>query len=208
MKYYKLEKHTNRATLFEGYYSSFKACLEDAVAKKTDLSEIDLKYRKLNNFNLDTAYMPGADFSHANLTGTNLSESTLSASVFYSTYMHSTCLCESKLNRCDFRGAEFGATLIDGADLCDSTFTTLSSFDLNFTQCKSIVGSKFVDVEGKHYNMSQVPVVIKGVFDTPIVFLDQVIKIGGKNFSIELFNRLLKKQHFADHAYMAMLRRA
>ena len=182
MQHYTLTKYTDNSILFSGYYPSFVHCLEDAVEKQVDLSYVDLKSHNLTNANLDGAHMPSAQMNGANLTGANLSEANLTQAVFHNTTLYSTCLSYSDLRNSDFRSASFGATMIEGCNIRNCVFSTLSCFDLEFTLTDGMSGCLFAMPDGGLHHMSKHPIVLKGVLNTPIVILDQAIKIGEKIF--------------------------
>lgn len=178
MRYYSLKKHTNNKTIFAGYYNSFTECLEDAVKKKLDLSFIDLSHQNLINANLDMANMPHAHLIGANLSGANLSEANLKLSIFHHSSLYNCCLSYSNLESSDFTSADFGSTLIEETNLDQCIFSTLSCFDLDFQLAATMNGCIFVDNNGTSLNMSTPPIIIKGILNTPVVIMDQAIKIG------------------------------
>lgn len=182
MPYFSLKTHTDESVLFDGYYPDFQDCLEDAVKQSVHLTEIDLSHQNLNNFNLDNALMQRANFSGANLSGTNLSEADLLGATYFDTTLYNTCFSYSCLENSDFRGASFGATLIEGCFMHESIFSTLSCFDLDFTSAESIEGSLFETPNGMHLEMSCHPVVVKGLLSKPIIILDHTIAIGMEVF--------------------------
>ena len=191
MQYYTLTKHTDNTEIFSGYYPTFTHCLEDAVEKQIDLSYIDLKSHNLTNANLDGANMPSAYLSGANLTGANLSEANLTQAIFYNTDLYNTCLSYSDLRNSDFRSASFGATMIEGCNMRNCVFSTLSCFDLEFILTDDIAGSLFAMPDGALHHMSKHPIVLKGFLNTPIIILDQAIKIGEKIFPRNLLPTLI-----------------
>lgn len=194
MKQYDLTTHTEKRILFSGKYTDFRECLEHAISKNTDLSNINLRERNLSNGNFDGAYMPSAQFSGANLSGTNLSECCLHGSSFHHASLHNTCLCYSDLRACDFRDADFGATDISGADIGFSRFSTLSCFDLAFTDAQNMLGCAFESPEGHFCKMSRHPIVLRGILSTPIVIMDQTVKIGPNILSRETYEPLALPQ--------------
>ncbi|MGH1403054.1 MAG: pentapeptide repeat-containing protein [Alphaproteobacteria bacterium] len=182
MRHYILKTHTNQKTLFSGYYTSFIACLEEAVRQNIDLSHIDLRNTNLSNANLDGAQMPGAYLGGCNLSGINLSESDLHGSIFYNCALYNSCLSYSNLHNSDFRSADFGATLIEGCDITQCIFSSMSCFDLDFHLTENMDGCAFIESNGTVHSMSKQPIIIKGALNTPVIIMDQVIKIGLKVF--------------------------
>lgn len=191
MQYYTLTKHTDNTAIFSGYYPTFTHCLEDAVEKQINLSYVDLKSHNLTNANLDGANMPCADLSGANLTGANLSEANLTQAIFYNADLYNTCLAYSDFRNSDFRSASFGATMIEGCNMRNCIFSTLSCFDLEFTLTDDIGGSLFAMPDGGLHHMSKHPIVLKGLLNTPIIILDQAVKIGEKIFPRNLLSTFL-----------------
>lgn len=193
MNYYTLKTHNENTTLLSGYYQSYTRCIEYAIEQGIDLSHIDLRDRNLSNANLDGANMSGACFTGANLTGTNLSEANLQNSIFNNCSFYNTCFAYSNLQGCHFMGASFGATLIDGTNLQDCIFSTLSCFDLEFGLASAMNGCIFhEEVNGLHYKMSEPPVILKGIINTPIIIMDKVVKIGSQIFTEDVSAPLLK----------------
>lgn len=190
MKQYELVTHTEKRILFAGKYPDFRECLEHAITQNTDLANIDLREKNLSNGNFDGAHMPGALFIGTNLSGANLSESCLRGSSFHHASLHNACLCYSDLRACDFRDADFGATDIGNADIGFSRFSTLSCFDLAFTDAQNMLGCTFESPEGHFCKMSRHPIVLKGILNTPIVIMDQTVKIGPSILSRETYEPL------------------
>ncbi|MCK5375178.1 MAG: pentapeptide repeat-containing protein [Alphaproteobacteria bacterium] len=191
MYYFTLRKHSDNAILFDGRYNTFTECLEDAVNKNISLPHIDLRNRNLVNANIDNAFMPYADFSNSNLSGANISEAILRDSKFTDTSLYNCCMSYSDLRNCDFTGAGFGGTLIDNTNLENCTFSTLSCFDLDFVQCLNMENCSFIEPNNKLHSMSTVPVVIKGLLNTPIIIFDNNVKIGNKTIKRDITPQLL-----------------
>lgn len=178
MKYFALVTHAEKKELFSGYYKSLQECIEQAIGLGVNLARIDLKNRNLSGGNFDGACMPHAKLDGANLTGANLSEACLHGSSFRHASFYNTCLCYSDLRAADFRDSDFGGTDVTGADISFCRFSTLSCFDLSFTDAVNMLGCVFESPEGMACKMSQRPIVLKGIMNTPIVIMDQTIKIG------------------------------
>ncbi len=191
MQYFYLKKQNTNEKLYAGYFKSKKHCLEDAVTRNIDLTAIDLSNENLENANLDNAIMPLANLRNANLSGANMSEAILTSALFHNAELYNTCLCDSDLSGADFRYASFGATLITNANLTATLFSTLSCFDLDFSSAKSMHGCAFEDHKGLKHTMSMQPIILKGVLTSPIVILDQSVKIGMKAFPKAILPGLL-----------------
>lgn len=196
MIYYNLKTHNCNTILHEGYFSNFVECLEDAVRKNINLKNIDLRGKNLSNANIDGARMQNALFDNANLTGANMSECNISNSNFQNCAIYNTCFSYSDINRCDFSGASFGASLIEGCNIEDCIFSTMSCFDLDFTLTQSMQGCYYREPNGDQHSMFQPPMILKGFFSTPIVIFDQTVKIGNNIFPDDIIPSLLK---MVDH---------
>ena len=199
MPYLEIRKYTDNSLIFSGNFSCYKHCIEDAVKNKITLDHVNLAHMNLTNANLDGADMPYADFQGTNLTGANLSEAKLENSNLSNTSLYNTCLAYSQLDKCNFIGTSFGATDITGASLTYSKFSTLSCFDLNFEHAKSIHGCVFKTIENKSFSMTIPPVILKGLFRTPIIILDDIVKIGSRTFPKSNFKNLAHMLSFFIH---------
>ena len=180
MDHITLRKHPDNEILYEGRYSALKDCLEDAVNKGITLPYINLRNKNLTNVNIDGAFMPYADFSGSNLSGANLSEATLHNASFKDSSLYNCCMSFSYLHGSNFSGACFGGTFIDGTDLRNCLFSTLSCFDLDFMHSKKMEGCIFIEPDSRRFGMSNAPIVIKGLLNVPVILFDKTVKIGDK----------------------------
>lgn len=178
MTNYQLRTTKDNTLLFEGDFTSFRACLERAVHLKLNLDHIDLRHKNLSNASLDAAEMRGADFTGANLTGANISESSLAGALFTGAALYNTCLALSDLEGCGFENASFGATDVFGANLSRARFSTLSCFTLDFTRTRAMRGCVFINPDGRVSRMSRPPVVVRGLRLDPVVLMDEDVKAG------------------------------
>lgn len=178
MTKYQLRSTQNHAVLFEGEFTSFRACLERAIYLKLNLDHIDLRHQNLSNASLDEARMHGADFTGANLSGANISEARLAGARFTGAALYNTCLALSDLAGCDFENASFGATDVFGAVLSHARFSTLSCFTLDFTRVQAMQGCVFINPDGRVSRMSRPPVVIQGLSVSPVVMMDEDVRAG------------------------------
>lgn len=169
-------------TIFSGQYQSLNNCIEDAITKQIDLSYADFKYKNLSAGNFDSAHMPNADFTGANLSGANLSEANLKGSIFNQTDLYNTCFCYSDLSHCDFVNSNFGATDIGGANISYSIFSNLSCLELDFMSSENMKGCTYINTNKERCSMNYHPVIIKGIFTSPIIIFDTTIKIGNNIF--------------------------
>lgn len=171
-------KTTGGVLLYRGRFRSFTEALEKAVAEKIDLADADLSHRNLSGAALDDARLARARFTNANLSGANLSEAQLSGADFTGAALYNSCFAWSDLRHCNFEDSSFGGTDITGAQLSGSLFSTLSCFQLDFSQVQNMEGCVFKDLGGQICAMNKPPIVIQGLLPAPIVFMDQHVRIG------------------------------
>lgn len=193
MKLFQLRSVQSDTLLFEGHFTSYKACLEQAISERVHLHNLDLRHKNISNTNLDEGVLPGADFSHANLSGANLSDTYLKGAKFAGSALYNTCLCDANLSGCDFTDAGFGATDIHGAILSRAQFSTLSCFSLDFTGARQMDGCFFINPDGRICAMSRPPVVIRGLGREPIILMDRHIKSGHNIINDARLHRLARK---------------
>lgn len=186
MKNYQIQHTKTGQTIYEGRFNTFKQCLEDAVTKGINLENADLRNQNLQNINIDTAQLYGAVFDESNLNDANLSEGQFELSSFKNTSLIGACMAESNYKHCDFSGASFGANTVAGSCFDHATFNTLSCFTLDFLSLETMKNCRFEGASGNSYNLSKPPIVITGLFSTPIIFLNNEILLGHKNVTIEI----------------------
>ena len=150
----------------------------------------------MTGFTLDGAQMRHADFTGCNLDGTNLSESNLSHADFTDCTLYNACLAHSNLQFCDFMHAFFGATDITGADLSDTTFSSLSCFSLNFATALSTQRAHFRSADGRVSQMTDTPIIIHGSDPQPLVFIDKDMYLGHRSLRKNKAAEILK--HIAN----------
>lgn len=189
MAYFVIKSYQDNSILAEGEFPSLITCIEDCITNNVTLRYADLGYCNLMNGNFD-----GADFSHicfkgSNLTGVNLSEANLDFARFHHADLFNACFAYSTIKNADFSNANFGATDITQTELDYTLFSNLSCFDLNFFAAKSMNHCQYRASEGVLCKMTKHPIVIKGALNTPIIILDQVIKIGSELFPLEFLNQ-------------------
>lgn len=178
MKNFRILHRQNEVLLYEGRFSTFRQCLEQAVADKINLKNADLRNRNLMNGNFDGAKLIQADFSNANLTGANLSEARLNGAKLRNAALYNTCLAFSDLSQVDFSGALFGGTDITACLINGAYFTTLSCFSLNFKTVQQMKNCHFISPDQTSSLMSSPPIVIQGFAPQPLVVMDEAIHIG------------------------------
>lgn len=177
MRVFSITSYIDNTILYEGQFSSMKACLEQAVSENTPLRHANLTKLNLANANLDDAALEHAGFKGSNLTGANLSEARLLGSNFTNTSLYNTCLAYSNLQNCDFRHVSFGATDITGSTINNNLFTLGSCPHLDLMHVESMENCIFEHAEDQH-RLSYPPMVLQGVTNTPIILLDTLMIIG------------------------------
>ena len=192
MNYYTLKTYHTNQTLFSGQFHNFTECLEQAIKDNINLNHADLRSQNLSNANIDGALMNHAVFDGSNLTGANMSECTIKHSTFKNCSVYNTCLAYSNLQGTDFSGCSFGGTLVEGSNLRDCLFSTLSCFDLEFAITSAMQGCKFIDIKEQKHEMSSPPIILKGFITSPIIILDNTVKIGSLIFTDNILPSLVK----------------
>ena len=172
-----IKNHRTGTVLFEGDFTTAKACVEQAVRDSVCLDYADLHNANLCNAMLDDALMRHARLDYANLTGANLSEARLDGTSFASATLHASCLCYSSLNNANFDSAQFGATDITGCALRKGRFSGLSAFTLNFIDAGVMDNCLYRSTAGVACPLSKPPLVLQGM-DLPVILLDRHLKIG------------------------------
>lgn len=186
MKNFQIKNTKNALVIHEGEYSTFKQCLEDAVKKDINLDNADLRNQNLQNINIDSAQLYGAAFDGSNLNDANLSEGQFESSSFKNTSLIGACMAESNFKYCDFSGVSFGANTIAGSRFDHATFNTLSCFTLDFLSLEAMDNCRFEGATEISYSLSKPPIVITGLFNAPMVFLNDAILMGHQNVTTEI----------------------
>ncbi len=189
-----ISHHITHETLYEGLFADIKSAIERAAIEDIDLSHADLRHANLGNAELDGLVMRGARLDGANLAGANLSEAWLEGSIFLEAGLQNTCLCFSMLARCDFSGAQFGATDVAGACLDRARFATPSAFTLNFSDAESMQHCLYLDEALKPCVFSRPPIVITGL-SKMIAVMDRHVLSGSAAIDIG---------DFLAHSYLRM----
>lgn len=170
-------KSVNGDSLYQGYFSSFKHCLESAAAEGIKLFGADLRHKNLVNAELDDGLFKDARFDGANLMGANLSGANLNFCNFDNAALQNTCICESNVKSARFAGTHFGATDISGSDISYSLFDNLSALTLNFRDCNSLALCRYKNQDGQIISFSKPPLSIAQI-DWPVIFFDTHLKVG------------------------------
>ncbi len=185
MPYIFIKSIQNGNTLYEGDFTTVKACIERAVAEGVNLSHADLSYQNLAHANLDEAQLSGANFKCANLIGANLSEAMLDNADFTQCSLESTCFAFSSLKRANFTGSKFGGTYIEGATIDGAFFSGQSCFHLDFIQTHSMESCLYTDENNHQYIFSAPPLMIHGLPKTCVI-IGNHIKIGTQTYTATL----------------------
>lgn len=177
MNEHQIISYKDQQTLYADRFSSFRACVEQAIADGVSLRHADLSHRNLAHAQLDGGDFHGTRFTNSNLSGANASECILTKAQFTGAILHGTVFCESDLSLAHFDGALFGGTDLFNCRAAQCVFTTLSAFSLNFFEAISMHDSQFLNPCGTSCPMSHPPLVIQGLQQT-VIFMDRHIKIG------------------------------
>ncbi|MGZ9097253.1 MAG: pentapeptide repeat-containing protein [Micavibrio sp.] len=188
MFFYTIKSSLVNEALYYGTFSSFRRCVEQAVADGISLRGASLRNTNLLNAELDGADFRQADLSGCNLAGANASECRMNGADFTGATLHGTILCESDLSHACMGSAAFGATDVFAAVLNDCHFSSLSAFTLDFIDASSMTGSCFVNPCGTVCPMSRPPVLIQGL-NQRMIIMDRHIKIGHDVFALNSAQR-------------------
>lgn len=190
MKKILIKKLKTGTTLYEGQFASFSECLEQAIADKTNLSGADLSHQNLSTANLDNACLSGADLSFTNLNHANLSEGDFTNATFFGANMVAACMAESNFTKCNFLGCSFGANILADSIFDHSMFSTLSAFQLPFTEARSMQSCYFYFEDELLFSNSKPPVVVLGLSNDPVIISENSIYLGHKDLTSELARKL------------------
>lgn len=188
MFFYTIKSSLVNEALYYGTFSSFRRCVEQAVADGVSLRGASLHNANFLNADLDGADLRQADLSGCNLTGANASECQMNGADFTGATLHGTILCESDLSHAHMGSVAFGATDIFAAVLKDCRFSSLSAFTLNFIDALTLSGSCFINPCRTICPMSRPPVLIQGL-NQRMIIMDRHIKIGHDVFALDSVQR-------------------
>lgn len=173
-----IKNRNTGAIIFKGLYNNNKECIEDAISKRINLENADLRHTNLQCVNIDTAQLNGADLRFCNLNYANISESNLSGADLRGASLIGTCLAEANLTNSNMRDACFGATDIGYAILDGAQFSTLSALALPFTEANSMQLCVFHSVHQQKFTFSEPPIMIQGLFKENIYLIEKNALIG------------------------------
>jgi hypothetical protein len=172
-----LINHQTKAVIFEGYFSSVKECVEEAINKRVKLDYVDLSGQNLSCANMDDGSFHRANFSHSNLMDANLSECDFTDANFSYADLTSACIAISVTKGCRFYQTSFCMTDVTDAVVKNCVFSCPSVFDVAFARSQHF-GNNIFYAEGQgSYVMNEPPIVIHGLC-RPVVFIDDMVKIG------------------------------
>lgn len=197
MFFYTIKSSLVDEALYYGTFSSFRRCVEQAIADGVSLRGAALSQANLLNAELDGADLRQADLSECNLSGANASECLLAGANLTGATLHGTTLCESDLSYACMESAAFGATDIFASVLKECHFSSLSAFTLDFIDADSMSGSHFINPCGTICPMSRPPVLIQGL-NQRIIIMDRHIKIGHDVFALDQVQPGLGRIHPAS----------
>lgn len=200
MRQHSIISTRNQAVLFQGIFSSFKDCLEQAVLEKTNLDYADLRQKNLTNANLDGAQLRFCTLQQANLTGTNLSETNLEGANFQNASLFNTCLADSILSHCDFRYAFYGATDVSESYMTHAHFTPERLSNINLKAAKNITPC-YLHIDKTTKTLTSAPFILLGLSTQDVVMNEdgQILsptshKNSFKNHVKQLQNTILTNQ--------------
>lgn len=193
MKKFQINKLNTGTTLFEGKFESFSECLEQAIDEQIDLSGANLTRQNLSTTNLDNALLSGADLSFSNLNHANLSEGNFMNANFFGANMVAACMAESDYSKCNFLGCSFGANILVGSIFDHCMFSTLSAFQLPFSEAESMQSCYFYFEDELLFSNSKPPVVVLGLSSEPVIISESSIYLGHRDLTSELARRLTLK---------------
>jgi len=173
-----IKNKISKDIIIKGLYNNDKECLEDAVMNNINLENTDLRHKNFQCANIDTAQLKGADLRYCNLNYANISESNLAGADLRGTSLVGTCIAETNLTNATMQDACFGATDIGYAILDGCHFSTLSALHLPFTGTKSMQHCVFHSIHGEEYSFSAPPIVIQGLFQECLYFIEKNTLIG------------------------------
>jgi hypothetical protein len=175
-RYHLINYHTD-AIIFDGWFASFKRCVEHAIADGVCLDGVDLAGQDMQCANMDDAQMVGAHCQGANFNGANLSEAVFDNANFAQCDLTNACFAVSSLMNINFIGASFGDTDCTDAIIRHCQFSCPTMFNISWRRAASFSECLFVDDEYGPIKMDGVPIVVQGL-PRDIVFLDDVVRIG------------------------------
>jgi len=183
-----LLNYQTKAVIFEGYFSSIKECVEEAINQKIALDYVDLSGQNLSCANMDDGSFRGANFSYSNLKDANLSECDFTNANFSYTDLTSACMAISIVKGCFFYQASFCMTDVTDAFIVNCVFSCPSALDVYFARSQQFKNNVFYAEGYGNVIMNEPPVVVHGLCRS-IVFTDDMIKIG---------HEFIKKDIIAD----------
>ena len=173
--------HHTAEILYEGWFENIKLCVEAAVIDHVNLDGVNLEGVNLACANLDDAQMAGANFKDANLNGANLSESVFDYAVMQGADLNHACFAMSSLMNVNMLDASFANTDVTDAIISGCQFSCPSVFTTAFKRAEIFKSCDYRQDNNKTFSMTKPPVVISGL-SRDIVYLDNIIKIGGEFF--------------------------
>ena len=194
----RLYHHQTKTIVFEGYFSSFRECVEMAINRKISLDHVDFSGQNLGCANLDDGSFRGANFFRCNLRGANLSECNVTDANFSHADLTSACLALSIIKGCQFYQTSFSVTDVTDAIIANCVFSCPTAFDLTFARAQRFYNCVFY-VEGQGSFMMNEPPIVIGGLSRPVVIMDDMVKIGQDFFDREIIEGFDRGRLVADH---------
>lgn len=176
--------------LFEGKFTNVKSGVEQAVEQGINLEKIDLRKANLAGAYLDDAKMAGACFWGANLASTDMTGGDFTNADFRAANFLDTCLAEANCENANFEGAYFSRTIMTDTNLTNCQFSCPSLFTLNLSDIQSLKGSIYSHLGEQDCNLSNIPLIIRGLPKQMIILDDSVIW-GGSVKKIDMRDEVL-----------------
>lgn len=124
--------------LFATRAPSIKRTLEEAVRRKLNLDDVNLRRAKLKGAKLDGLRAQGACLWGADLSDCDLAEADLSYADCRMASLLDTCLAGAYCTAADFSGAYFSRTLMEGAYFSQCRFSCPSILSQSLHLCASL----------------------------------------------------------------------
>lgn len=178
--------------LYEGRFTSLRQGVEMAIEDQCDLRGIDLRQANLSGAFLDGAKMEEASFWGANLTEVDMSDGIFCGSDFRAANLLGTCMAAADLKKARFEGAYFSRTILRGSDLQNCRFSCPSIFTVDLGEVKSLNGAIYSHLGEVDCDLSQAPIIIRGL-KKPLILMEDSTLVGGDLKKIALRQVMAKK---------------
>lgn len=138
-------KSISGKTIYTSHLKSFRASLEEGVAKGVDFSFADLRKARLRGASLDGLVAVGATLWGADLDNADIGLADLRKADLRCTSLKDTCLAETDLSGADMRGAYFSDTIIEQSILDRCRISCPSFWGLDIGSARSLASASFLN---------------------------------------------------------------